>query len=253
MATWPIQPADEESGLITDWIFRQLWRRLVTQELAPGARITEDGLCELLSVSRTPLREALRRLRETGMVVRQRNRTWRVAPMSVEEAKQLTMVRERLDGLVARLACDRVRDERLSMSPAAEILDHMEALVRGGGSAAAILQLGRAFHAELETAAAAPHLVRMLERLRLSLERYRYLLAHDMARAPAIITEHRVILAAVRSGDADAAEDAMRAHIAAARQSYLKELGGLIAANGWDSPADADDEMPRKRKMRTSA
>jgi DNA-binding GntR family transcriptional regulator len=252
LASWPIQPADEESGLVTDWIFRQLWRRLVTQELAPGARITEDGLCEMLSVSRTPLREALRRLRETGMVVRQRNRTWRVAPMAVEEAKQLTLIRERLDGLVARLACERVRDERLSMRPAADILDQMETLVRGGASAAAILQLGRAFHAELEAAAAAPHLLRMLERLRLSLERYRYLLAHDMSRAPAIVEEHRVILAAVLSGDADAAEDAMRAHIAAARNAYLKEIGSLIAANGWDVPAP-EDELPRKRKERTSA
>lgn len=216
---------------ITDWAFAELWQRIVAGDLAPGAKITEEGLAESLNVSRTPLREALRRLEETGLILRQRNRTLQVAPLSIEEMVELSKIRERLEGLVAREAALRVRDLDLAVAAAERIVHRMEAL-QSTNQFALVLRLGDEFHAKVRELSGLERTSDMLRRLLLAFERYRYLIGHDAVRVGQLVSEHREILEAIGSGDPRAAESEMCRHIAAARKLYLRRLEPILAKAG---------------------
>lgn len=216
-------------GSIADWTFAQLWRRIVAGGLAPGSRVTEEGLADELQVSRTPLREALRRLEEIGVIVRRRNRSLRVAPLSVEEMVELTMIREALEGLVAREAARRVGAGEVGVESLEGLLEQMAAL-QDSRHAAAFLQLGDAFHVGIRELSGCVRAAAMLARVQLSLERYRYLIGRDQERLSEIVAEHRAILETIASGDPAAAEASMCAHIAAARRVYERRLQPMLAA-----------------------
>lgn len=213
---------------VADWIFVELWRRIVMRQLEPNSRVTEEGLAELLEVSRTPLREALRRLQEANLIQRNRNRVLRVTPLSIEEVVELTMIRERLEGLIAYRVTDRVRDEGISLASVREILGQMEALQATRQGPAAVLKAGISFHWALYELSGCERARTMLSSTLLSLERYRYLLNENQHRPPGILSEHTAIVDAIESGDPDAAEAAMRYHVRSSRALYIEQLMPLL-------------------------
>lgn len=217
-----------ETSSAAEWAFYELWRRIVRRELAPGARVTEETLAKGLDVSRTPLRDAIRKLEEYGLLARHRNRTISVAAMSVAEAVELTAIREQLEALVVRQAAHRAVDRPVEVAKAAALVEQMSALEGTGFGADTLLELGDRFHEQLVAIGGMPRLGAMLVGLRFSIERYRYLLNETHDRSRTIAAEHRGVLAAISEGDADLAEAEMRAHIAKARALYVDSVGRLF-------------------------
>ncbi len=217
-------PAADPVGSTSDWVFAELWHRIVTRALAPGQKITEVELCALLEVSRTPLRAAVQRLTDIGLIERRRNRTMRVAPLSHAEVRELSMVRERLECLVAAEAARRVAADALPVDDLIGLVAEMEALGTVEHGALAVLRLGQAFHLGLCRLSGLSRVEVILADINLSLRRYKILLNESVDRTAQLVEEHRAILDAVAAGDVDAAEARMKEHIEAACALYLRYM-----------------------------
>ncbi|WP_457090423.1 GntR family transcriptional regulator [Microvirga sp. P5_D2] len=210
-----------------DWAFAQLVRRIVTGELPAGSRITEEQLAADLGVSRTPLRAALVRLENARLIIKQRNRALYVSPLRAEEIEELSNLRERIEGLVASRAAIRVSRGEVSTDRARLICQQID--TKGFGNPFDLFTLGESFHAEIIRLSGMSRASDMLAELYLGLERYRYILAEDPARAPKRTKEHQDILEAIEAGEPDNAENLMRLHIRNALDIYLDRLAPMFS------------------------
>lgn len=202
-------PGRRVSG--TQVVYETLRERIGSLELAPGSRLHEVELAASLEVSRTPLREALRMLQIEGLVQQLPTGGVVVAPLDPGQMRDLYVVRAALEGVAAREACARLDDAGLRDLEA--LVDQMSRLL---DYPAEMLRLGQAFHARLLTAAGNVHCVQLLDQLRGHLHRYQSVTATIGPRRRDAFAEHGQILAALRSRDADLAEELMRDHVMAA-------------------------------------
>lgn len=229
---WTDGPGDRldrmPSGMTAaELVFRQLLGAIIGGELPAGSIETEERLAARYKVSRTPLRDAVRRLEGLGLFVREPARGLRVPPLTMAEMHDLSATREVLEGLLASSAADRVarglaRVDRLRNIHAR----HMRVI--GTGDPELMLAVGYDFHEELRrlsgnVSAAACH-----ERVLLGFERYRHLARGVPERHGRIAEEHTEILAAIGAGQPGASETTMRRHIAAGRDVYIEVLSKTL-------------------------
>jgi DNA-binding GntR family transcriptional regulator len=208
---------------VATWVFEELSGRIIVGKLAPGEKITEEALVRDLGVSRTPLREAIKQLEELGLIVRQRNRTLRVAPLQTEELIELVRLREHVEGLAAAEAARMVAAGVIKTDALWSIIraiEDAETHFEGLAQIDRIFDLGTAFHARLVDLSGMPRVARIHGGLQLALARYRLVNARDKRRLNHRSAEHRSILEAVESGDPSAAETAMRTHIREGLKAY---------------------------------
>jgi len=195
-------------------VYEHLRERIVTLKLAPGSPLVEVDLCARLHVSRTPVRAALERLHQEGLVTMTGSRTRgraTVAPMTPEDMRELFLLVGALDGVAAHLAADlepRVR-ARL-VGDARRTNRSLRALAaRTRASDIPVAQeLDLHFHRIYE-AAAGPRLRAKLAALHAQRERYVHLYTQALVHTHSLeesITEHEAILAAIEAGDGEAAE-----------------------------------------------
>lgn len=196
-----------------DYAYVELRDRILTGVLPAGSVLPQGRLAQEIGVSTTPLREAVRRLAAEGLIMLEAHRDARVAEVTAAEARHLYEVRASVDPLAASLAASRRTDEDL------EQLHRAEADLRplGGNATLDALIAHREFHRSIYRASGNPLLVDILERLWDKADRYR-MVALETRRdseedSRRVAKEHRQIAAAVESGDADAAAQAMRVHI----------------------------------------
>lgn len=207
---------------LVDSIVERLDAAIVSGELAPGSRLSEQGLATMLGVSRGPLREALSRLEGRKLILRTPNKGARVASLSPEDLDQLLVVREALEGMAARLAAERMSDEDVA---------RLEGLLSEHGRHTSV-RLGTGyyqesndfdFHFRVIKASRNERLIGMLcGDLYHLLRVYRYKSSTMQGRARQALEEHKRIVAALRAHDPAQAEAAMREHVRNAR-SYLNQ------------------------------
>ncbi len=206
---------------------------ILAGDLAPGERLAEVELAEVLAMSRTPVREALRRLSAQGLVEVERHKGARVIAWSDRELDQVFVLRARLEGLAAATAA------RLATAADVEELDRLahelagHALPVGTQDLAKVTELNSAFHAALLRIAGSSTLSAALagpvHRTVLS----RTYHCFDEAAMRRSVAHHLEIVAAVRARDPDWAESVMRSHLLSARASLLGPRG----------PDSATDEL----------
>ncbi|HPK06778.1 MAG TPA: GntR family transcriptional regulator, partial [Aminivibrio sp.] len=96
-----------------DYAYQELRHRIITKQLKPGQRLPEVNIAVQMGVSRTPVREALRRLASEGLVIIIPNSGARLAAPTVREIEDTFLVREQLECLAIRLAAERIGDRHL--------------------------------------------------------------------------------------------------------------------------------------------
>ena len=184
---------------------------IVTLELSPGQVVVERELMERLHLGRTPVREALRRLGDEGLVLIYARRGMVVAPVHLADLEEVSEVRLDLEGLAARQAARRAdADDRQRINDlVAEIRDRSRR-----HDPRDLIRLDQRVHQCVHRAAHNSYLQATLdEYLTLSLRLW-FLGLDRVHRLDAAIAEHGDILHAVAEGDAAGAEAAARAHVA---------------------------------------
>ncbi len=205
-------PGDPGFATKSDLAYTRVRELILSGALAPGAVLPQAALAQQIGISTTPLREALRRLKQEGLVELDAHRDARVRPLDATEARDLLELRHSLDPLAASLAAQRRTETDLDAVRAA--LDGLEAL----STSPSITQLEshHRFHAAIHRASHNALLIEVLDGLWVKTDRYRRLglaAGRSDEERDARATEHRMLFEAVRDGDADAAAELMLRHV----------------------------------------
>jgi DNA-binding GntR family transcriptional regulator len=196
----------------SDFAYTRVRELILSGELEPGAVINQAILARQIGISTTPLREALKRLKQQGLVELDAHRDARVTPLDAEEARDLLEVRRSLDPLAASLAADRRTKQDLAEMRAT--LERLEVLPSNPTFHQLVAH--RRFHAALYRASHNALLVEALDGLWDTADRYRRhgLQVERSAEERAMkANEHRLLFEAIVEGDAGTASEVMHAHI----------------------------------------
>ena len=214
-AAAPAEPAVS----LAERAHRELMNMILGGQLAPNELVTERQIALQLGISRTPLREAIRRLEGARLLERQRSGALVVRALPIEEYMHILHVRKLLEGEAARLAAGRVAPEDVAHARArieeALALPEDKPLPEGPSSAEDL-------HRIIAQAAGNPVLEEMIAALRTRTAMFRF--GRLPSRRRKVLQEHLEILDAIGKGDGDKARAAMEAHIGEVRSTILANL-----------------------------
>jgi DNA-binding GntR family transcriptional regulator len=204
---------------IGDQVLSHIRDRILSGQLAAGARIDQNALAADLGISIIPVREALRQLEAEGLIEKRPYRGAFVTELSLSELLDIYTIREELEDLAARLAVSRMTPETLA---ALEALLADMAMATAAGDRDALFDLNGAFHFTIYTASGNAILCQMIESLweRSTVFRRRFTFMPE--RAERSLAEHREILEACRRGDIDAVGAAVRRNVAATTEAIAR-------------------------------
>jgi phosphonate utilization transcriptional regulator len=205
-----------QSNSLPTLVSHELERMIVAGDLVAGAKLNEESIAEMLGVSRGPVREAFRALEQAGLVRTEKNRGVFVRQVSLEEANEIYEVRAALDGLIGRLAAERILPAALARLR--DIVRRMQVVGRAR-NADAYFPLNLEFHDVLAEASGNRALAANYRRIVNELNLYRReTLARNADAIPTSTRDHEAIVDAVARGDAALAERLLRDHVINSRE-----------------------------------
>ena len=225
-----------QNSSLTSVVQQELERRIVQGELAPGAKLLEAALAEQLGVSRGPVREAFRMLEEAGLVRQEKNRGVFVRHIPLAEAMEIYELRAMMEEAVGRQLAATITAEQLRRVRA--MVDMMERAVKAGDADQYHL-LNLEFHDALVATTGNRKLTLLYRRLINELSLFRRLNLVDSRQLPMSASEHRAIVRAIASGDAEAAGRAMRQHVLDSKARTQRNNAGSASPTSLPPPAAA--------------
>lgn len=201
---------DGDSISIEEKIHRTLEEDILTGKLAGGVQLKEMALAARFESSRTPVRGALHRLAEDGLVKLNANRGATVMGITESDIDDIYAMRMRLEGLASRLAAERMTPEK--KAELSSVVTLAEIFCSTGDDAQGS-EMDSRFHRMIYEASGSRHLCKTLSELHRNIKAYRMHALCDAERARLSVAEHRGILDAILSGNADEAERLTAVHI----------------------------------------
>lgn len=206
---------------LRDVVFNTLRKAILTGELKPGERLMEIHLASRLGVSRTPIREAIRKLELEGLVTMIPRRGAEVAQITEKSLQDVLEVRRALDVLCVELACDRITsEEKTALKKACEAFE--QATV--SGDATTIAEADVALHNIIVQATGNQRLIQLINNLSEQMYRYRFEYIKDEKGHDNLISEHRMIYESILQGDRKKAAEAARLHIDNQEKSIIRQI-----------------------------
>ena len=195
---------------LRDVVFNTLREAILKGELKPGERLMELQLAAKLGVSRTPIREAIRMLEQEGLAVTIPRKGAEVAKMTEKDMEDVLQIREALDELAAKIACEQISEEQLE-----ELVATMHEFEESTktDNVKKIAEADVKFHDIIYQSTGNPKLVNMLNNLREQMYRYRVEYLKREEAYPQLIAEHAAIIEYISKGEKKAATDVMCKHI----------------------------------------
>ena len=195
---------------LRDVVFNTLRQSILTGELKPGERLMEIHLADKLGVSRTPIREAIRKLELEGLVTMIPRRGAEVAQITEKSLRDVLEVRRALDALAVELACERITPSQLEQLR--EACDAFERETKRG-DANRVARADVALHDIILVASGNARLMQMVSNLSQQMYRYRLEYVKDGGSYERLIREHRTIYEAIRDKDPATGARTIKAHI----------------------------------------
>jgi DNA-binding GntR family transcriptional regulator len=206
-------------GSTADAVTDALREAILDGKITASSWLREGDLAAELNVSRTPVREAIRRLVSEGLAMRVPNQGARVTPMAMEDILAVYMVRENLEGLAARLA-----SQRTSPQSTAKLRDIHERLSASAavGDVAGVEEHNLEFHRAIREASGNQYLERFLTLVEHAVRRSGSTTFNDPLRIEATLVEHGAILDAIIASRPDDADFHARGHMRRARDARIE-------------------------------
>ncbi|MEY8394452.1 GntR family transcriptional regulator [Lachnospiraceae bacterium 45-P1] len=206
---------------LRDVVFKTLRQAILKGELEPGERLMEIQLAERLGVSRTPIREAIRKLELEGLVLMIPRKGAEVAKISENNLRDVLEVRRSLEELAIDLACQRMTpEELLELTKTEELFSQA---IREG-DAMRIAQTDERYHEIIYNSTKNDKLVQILNNLREQMYRYRLEYIKDENKRQILLVEHDQIIKALALRHVHEAKIAIREHIDNQEITILKNL-----------------------------
>lgn len=206
---------------LRDVVFNTLRQAILTGELKPGERLMEIHLANRLGVSRTPIREAIRKLELEGLVTMIPRRGAEVSQITEKSMNDVLEVRRALDALCAELACDRITDEEL---------DHLGKACTAFEQAVRtrdirkIAQADVALHDIIVQATGNQRLIQLVNNLSEQMYRYRFEYIKDFSQHERLIEEHRIIYRSIVNKDKETASKEAKIHIDNQEKAIIRQI-----------------------------
>lgn len=206
---------------LRDVVFNTLRNAILKGELAPGERLMEMHLAEQLGVSRTPIREAIRKLELEGLVVMTPRKGAVVASITEDDLRDVLEVRKVLEQLAVELACTHITDEEMQ-----KLKGTMEEFRKAihVNDAVEIASKDEKFHDIIYQATRNHRLIQILNNLREQMYRYRFEYVKDEKVRNDLIEEHIKIISALENKDIENGKAAIKQHIIHQEKSILENL-----------------------------
>lgn len=206
---------------LRDVVFNTLRQAILTGELKPGERLMELHLADKLGVSRTPVREAIRRLELEGLVTMIPRKGAEVAQITEKSMSDVLEVRRTLDALCAELACDRITAG--SLAALKKACDHFEQCV-STHDAKKIAEADVSLHDIIVEATGNQRLIQMVHNLSEQMYRYRFEYIKDSSQHDTLVKEHRIIYQSIVDKDKETAAAAARLHIDNQKKAIIRQI-----------------------------
>lgn len=206
---------------LRDVVFNTLRQAILTGELKPGERLMEIHLANRLGVSRTPIREAIRKLELEGLVTMIPRRGAEVAQITEKSMSDVLEVRRAMDALCIELACDRISEEELSNLGTA--CEDFEQAVKTK-DVKKIAHADVALHNIIVEATGNQRLIQLVNNLSEQMYRYRFECIKDLGQHARLMEEHRIILNSIRNKDKETASQAAKMHIDNQEKAIMKQI-----------------------------
>lgn len=195
---------------LRDVVFQKIRKAILKGELLPGERLMEIGLANRLGVSRTPVREAIRKLELEGLVVMTPRKGAEVAGITEKNLRDVLEVRRALEELAIDLAIKRMTDE--TWTNLKEAQEDFKSAIKSG-VAMDIAKTDETFHDIIFQSTGNDRLTMLLGNLREHMYRYRLEYIKDEEKRNTLIAEHEQILDAIYRKKASEAKKLIRTHI----------------------------------------
>lgn len=215
---------------LRDVVFNTLRKAILTGQLKPGERLMEVHLAERLGVSRTPIREAIRKLELEGLVTMIPRRGAEVAQITEKSLRDVLEVRRALDVLSVELACERITQAELEeLKEACDEFERMAlgTTARNAGSItnpSVIAKADVALHDIIVKATGNQRLQQLVNNLSEQMYRYRFVYIKDESQHEKLIAEHREMYESIVSRDSKRASRAARIHIDNQEESIIRHI-----------------------------
>ena len=206
---------------LRDVVFQTLRKAILVGEFKPGERLMEIALADKLGVSRTPVREAIRKLELEGLVVMIPRKGAEVASITEKDLRDVLEVRCALEELAAQLACEKITEEGVVK---------LEESVEGFKKAiqtkdlTTIVEKDVAFHDIIFQIGENERLIQIVNNLREQMYRYRFEYLKDISCHQGLIEEHRMIYESIVKKDKEAASQAAKLHIDNQEKAIVQQI-----------------------------
>ena len=212
---------DERTLSLEEQVFDTLENEILQGILPKGKTVTENEISSRLGVSRTPVRGALRRLAEEGLIEIAPNKRATIIGVSIEDLIDAYSIRMRLEGLSSRLAAERMSaEDKKRLTEFVELSEYY--LSRKDTEH--LKELDTEFHRMIYRASDNRMLCRVLSELHRNVTRYRKLSLGTPGRLESSVGEHREILNAILASDAALADELTSRHIERALENLTNTL-----------------------------
>ena len=215
-----------DSTNLRDQTYDIIKNMIIMREIEPGKKINEENIAREIQVSRTPIREALCRLENEGIVKIIPRRGAFVSELTETNVREILLIREVLEGLVVRLAIENMDEKTLeklrkSLEKVSDLPEKNRDLINYTRSEVD-------FHSILLSAGNNQMLKNMMEIVNAHLQIIRLRTVVIPERAQRTVKEHQQILKAIEKRDAVSAEQLMREHIRSVREVALKNIKTIV-------------------------
>jgi len=211
----------EDYKTVRDAVFQKLRSAILNGYFEPGERLVESQIADEMGVSRTPVREAIRRLEIEKLVINLPRKGVMVAPVNESQIKEIFNIRGALEGLAVKLAIDNIdlktiRQMEIILLEMAEAIKKAELLK--------IVECNTRFHDCIINASGSPKLSEMLQNIHDQIQRFRHKSLSLEGRPVIALSEHQDILEAVKERDKNKAEQLIKNHIENAGKALLRKI-----------------------------